>query len=72
MQLTLGEKIKIILGRRGMTLVELAEKTGQSQSNMSNKMKRDNFSEKELHEIASVLDCTFDAGFIMNESGERI
>ena len=72
MQLTLGEKIKIILGRRGITLSQLAEKTGQSRQNMSNKMARDNFAEKELQEIAQALDCTFEAGFTMNDTGERI
>jgi transcriptional regulator with XRE-family HTH domain len=30
MPFTAGEKIKVILGRRGMTLAELAKKTGQS------------------------------------------
>ena len=72
MPLTLGEKIKIILKRRGLTLAQLAEQTGQSRQNMSNKMSRDNFSEKELYEIANALNCTFEAGFIMNDTGERI
>jgi hypothetical protein len=38
MPFTAGEKIKVILGRRGMTLADLAEKTGQSRPNMSNKI----------------------------------
>ena len=33
---------------------------------------RDNFSEKELMTIASVLDCTYYAGFTMNDTGEEI
>jgi len=72
MPLTFGEKIKIIMGRRGVTITDLAKKTGQSPQNMSNKMNRDNFSEKELKEIASALDCTFDAIFKMNDTGEEI
>ncbi len=72
MPLTMGEKIKIMLGRRNMTLAQLAEKTGQSRQNMSNKMSRDNFSEKELREIAKALDCTFDARFIMNDTKEAL
>jgi hypothetical protein len=39
---------------------------------MSNKMNRDNFSEKELKEIAAALDCTFGAVFRMNDTGEEI
>ena len=72
MPLTFGEKIKIIMGRRGVTITDLAKKTGQSPQNMSNKMSRDNFSEKELKEIATVLDCTFETIFKMNDTGEEI
>jgi transcriptional regulator with XRE-family HTH domain len=72
MPLTFGEKIKIIMGRRGISITDLAKKTGQSPQNMSNKMNRDNFSEKELKEIAFALDCTFETVFKMNDTGEEI
>ena len=72
MPLTFGEKIKVIMGRRGLSLTDLAKKLGQSPQNMSNKMSRDNFSEKELKEIAAVLDCTFETVFKMNDTGEEI
>ena len=52
MGLTMSEKIKVVLKRRGMTMGELAEKTGQTRQNLSNKMTRDNFPEKELRQIA--------------------
>jgi transcriptional regulator with XRE-family HTH domain len=72
MLFTAGEKIKVILGRRNMTLAELAKRTGQSQPNMSNKMSRDNLSEKELKKIAAALNCTFEMVFKMNDTGEEI
>ena len=72
MPLTFGEKIKVIMGRRGLSITELAKKTGQSTQNMSNKLSRDNFSEKELKEIAEVLNCTFETIFRMNDTGEEI
>lgn len=72
MSLTIGEKIKVILNRRNMTIAQLAALTGQSRQNMSNKMSRDNFSEKELREIAEALNCSFSAEFIMNDTNERI
>ena len=72
MPLSMGEKIKIILGRRNMTLGELADKTGQSRQNLSNKISRDKFSEKELQQIAEALDCSYFAGFTMNDTGENI
>lgn len=72
MPLTMGEKIKVILNRKNMTLGQLAEKTGQSRQNLSNKMSRDNFTEKDLQIIANALDCTYQAKFIMNDTGEEI
>ena len=72
MSLSMGEKIKVVLGRRNMTLGELAEKTGQTRQNLSNKMSRDNFSEKELRKIADALGCTYYAGFTLNDSGENV
>lgn len=72
MALTMGEKIKIVLGRRNMTLAQLAEKIGQSRQNLSNKMSRDNFSEKELYEIAQALGCAYEAHFVMNDTGELV
>lgn len=72
MALTMGEKIKVILGRRNMTLGELADKTKQSRQNLSNKMSRDNFSEKELRTIAAALNCTYTVSFTMNDTGEVV
>lgn len=72
MPLTMGEKIKVVLSRRNITLAQLAEATGQSRQNISNKMKRDNFTERDLHQIAAALNCTFIAGFKMNDTGEEV
>lgn len=72
MPLSMGEKIKVILTRRNMTISQLAEATGQSRQNMSNKMRRDNFTEKELYTIAEALNCTFTACFKMNDTGEEV
>ena len=63
MSLTTGEKIKVVLKRRGLTMGDLAERTGQTRQNLSNKMSRDNFSEKEMREIAAALDCEYEAYF---------
>lgn len=72
MALTAGEKIKIVMKRRGMTLGDLADKTNQSRQNLSNKMTRDNFSEKEIKEIAEALGCEYEPVFVMRDSGDKI
>lgn len=72
MGLTMSEKIKVVLKRRGMTMGQLADKTGQTRQNLSNKMSRDNFPEKELREIAEALDCEFEAYLVMKDTGEKV
>ena len=72
MALTAGEKIKILMKRRGMTLGDLAEKTHQSRQNLSNKMGRDNFQEKDLQILAQALNCDYEANLIMRDTGEKI
>lgn len=66
------EKIKIVLVKRGMTTVELAKRLSCSPSNLYDKYKRDNFSEKELHEIAEALNCKFEGTFTLNDTGEKV
>lgn len=70
--LSFGEKIKVIMNRRGMTLTQLAETLGQSRQNLSNKMARDNFSEKEMQEIASALNCIYITVLTMKDTGEEL
>lgn len=72
MALTMGEKIKVVMKRRGMTLGQLAEATGQTRQNLSNKMGRDNFQEKDLQILAQALNCDYEANLIMRDTGEKI
>jgi transcriptional regulator with XRE-family HTH domain len=67
------EKIRILLVKRGnISEAELARRLGMSTTNLYNRMKRDNFTDKDLQRIAEVLDCTFSAGFTLNDTGEEI
>lgn len=69
--MSMTEKIRILLVKRGnMPEAELARKMGVSPQNLNNKMKRDNFTEKDLTDIAAALDCTLNINFCMNDTGE--
>ncbi len=63
--LTFGEQVKIILGRKGMTIKRLAElieaRTGRkmSRQNLTQRLGRDNFQEQDMRMIAQILDCPF-------------
>lgn len=65
MSLTIGEKIKIIMKRQGKTMAELAEATGQSRQNLSNKMTRNNFTEQETKAMAEFLGCQVETTFTL-------
>ena len=51
---------------------ELARRLNTSPQNFNKKMKRDNFSEEDLREIAAALGCEFEAGFRIKGTGERV
>ena len=63
--LSFGEQVKIILSRKGMTIKELAEliedTTGKkmSRQNLTQRLGRDNFQEKDMRMIAAILGCPF-------------
>lgn len=63
MGLSTAEKIRIAISRQGMTVTKLADATGQTRQNLSNKLSRDNFTVNELQEIADALGVEFVCGF---------
>lgn len=63
----MAKKIKLLMVEKDVTAAKLAEKLGTSQSNISNKLKRDNFSEKELEDIAKVLEAKYEAHFVLED-----
>ena len=65
-------KIRTLLLERHMKIKDLAEKLGYSGNNLSNKLKNDDFSEKELRKIAEILNCDYDAFFTMRDTGKQI
>lgn len=70
--LTMGEKIRIALKRRKMTVAQLAELTNQTRQNLSNKLARDNFQEQDIKLIAEALNCEYEAYLVMKDTGEKI
>lgn len=71
--LTFGEQVKIVLGRRGMTIKQLAElievKTGKkmSRQNLTQRLGRDNFQEQDMRMIAEILECPFRLSILSGE-----
>ena len=63
MYMSANEKIRLILGRKGMTITELATAMGEGRQNLYNKMRRDNFTESELRRAAEALGCQVEVVF---------
>ena len=67
----IAEKIELVLVKRKMTKLALAELLNWSKSNIYKKFKNNTFSEKEIEAIAEVLNCTFEASFTLNDTQEK-
>lgn len=71
--LTFGEQVKIVLGRKGMTIKELAEtierETGMkmSRQNLTQRLGRDNFQEQDMRMIAKILGCPFQLSILSDD-----
>lgn len=74
LDLTFAEQVKIVLGRKGMTIKDLAElieqQTGRkmSRQNLTQRLGRDNFQEKDMRMIAKILGCPFQLNILSTES----
>lgn len=70
MDISVAEKLRLIMKRQNMTMGELAEASGQTRQNLSNKMTRGNFTEKDIESLASALGCSVKISFILLDGTE--
>ena len=68
--MTASEKTRIIAKRVNMSMGELAEATGQTRQNLSNKLSRDNLSQNDLISLASAMGCTVEIKFTLPDGTE--
>ena len=70
--MSMTQKIRILLVKKdNIPEAELARRLKTAPANLHNKMKRDNFAEKEIREIGDVLGCDVKIMFIDRETGEE-
>ena len=63
----MSEKIRVLLIKQNMSITELAKRLEVTPQNMYNKLKRDNFSVKEMQEIANVVGVNFECNFLLDD-----
>ena len=69
----IADKIRILLILRGIkNEAAFARMLDCTPQNLSIKMRRDTFSQKDLLKIAEVLNCTVDITFTLNDTGEKV
>ncbi len=66
------EKITIIRKRKNMSVGNLAEQTGMSRQNLSNKMSRNNLQEDDIQKFAAALGYKAEIIFTDLETGEQV
>lgn len=69
--MNISDRIKVLAVRLGISVAELARRSGYSPSNFNQKMKRESFSINDLTEIAEKNGCKFEVAFVL-DTGERI
>ena len=70
MDITVAEKIRLIMKRQNKTMGDIAEASGQTRQNLSNKMTRGNFSEKDIMTLAAALGCRVEIRFTLPDETE--
>lgn len=65
--MTTSDKIKALCQLNGISISKLAELLGMSNPNLFNKLKRGNFPENELKQIAEALGCEYESHFITKD-----
>ncbi len=76
--LTFAEQVRIVLGRKKMTIKQLAEeieaKTGMkmSRQNLTQRLNRDNFQEQDMRMITEILGCTFQLSILEDDTAQEI
>ena len=71
--MSMVQSIRIAMVKKGnLSEAELARRVGVTPQNFNHKMKRDNFTEKDLQEIADALGLKLEISFVDPETGEKI
>ncbi len=71
--MSMSKKIKQLLIEKDLNITQLASKLKTKPQNITNKLSRDNFTEKDLIMIAEALGCKYEAKFIIvDEKGNKI
>ena len=70
-QIDLTKKLKRAMLELDLTQTKLAERSGQTQKNLSNKMARNDFKLSEYQRLVEALGCTLEVNIVL-PTGEKV
>ena len=70
MELNFTERIRVIMRRKGITAIELAERLGMSRQNLDRRMRINSWTESEMIRIAEAVGCAAVVTITDTDSGE--
>lgn len=71
MMLQLSQSLKTAMKKQNITQVQLGERTGQTQKNLSGKLYRNNFRISEYKELLQAMGCDLEL-YIVYPNGEKV
>ena len=75
--MSMAQVIRAAMKKQGVRFLKaisipIARQLGCTTQNISGKLRRDNFRESELQEIAAAIGCRFEGRFISEETGKPV
>ena len=71
MELTISEKIKLVIKRKGLKMGDIAAKLGCSRQNLHRRFDRNSWTDATLKEISDAIGMDYEIVFTDKESGEK-
>ncbi len=68
--MTIGEKIRVLIARKKMSVTALASALGITRQYLTAKLRNNNFTLAELERIAKIIGCEFSYEFTL-QNGEK-
>lgn len=69
-QMTVGEQVKILCVRNGISVSELARRLGKTNQAFGQKLKRGTVTVDEMKTIADAVGCTYEGAFILPDGSK--
>ena len=66
------QQIKAAAAYKGISQAKIAQAMGTTPSNFNQKLKRNTFTEEELHDIAAAIGARFEPGYFVFPDGKKI